>query len=352
MNTPITSPEPLVEVTRGAIVESVHRGHCVVVDGAGRVLAELGAPDAVTYVRSAAKPQQVVPLITSGAAERFRLNARELAVACGSHNGEEVHTRAALSILARAGLDASSLKCGPHEPYGREAAEALRARGEKPSAVHNNCSGKHAAMLALAVHLGAPPETYDLPESPTQRAVFRAVSRFTNIPAQELRFATDGCGLPAFALPLRAIALMHARLAAPPRDFDDATREACARVVSAVLAHPEMVEGDGELDTEIMRAAAGRLVSKVGAEGVYAAAVLPSERWPHGLGLACKIADGDRNDRARPRVAVELLRQLDLLPEELPQPLSKLADPVITNHRGDHVGQTRPAFRLSLAPTA
>jgi len=348
MSTPDTSPAPLLEVTRGPIVESVHRGHFVAVDGDGRVVASLGAPDAITYVRSAAKPQQVLPLITSGAAERFGVDAREIAVACGSHNGEEIHTRAALSILAKAGLDASHLKCGPHQPYGKEAAEALRARGQKPSAIHNNCSGKHAGMLALALHLGAPPETYDLPGGPTQREVFRAVSRFTDVPAEELRYGTDGCGLPTFALPLRSIALMHARLAAPPAGFDDATRQACARVVSSVLAHPEMVEGDGELDTEIMRAAGGRLVSKVGAEGVYAAAVPPSERWPRGLGLACKIEDGDRNDRARPRVAVELLRQLGLLPEQLPDPLAKLADLVIKNHRGDHVGRYRPAFHLQL----
>jgi L-asparaginase II len=347
MNIPDASPEPLVEVTRGSIVESVHRGHCVVLGGAGGVVARRGSPDALTYVRSAAKPQQVLPLITSGAAERFRLDARELAVACGSHNGEEAHTRAVLSMLGKAGLDASSLKCGPHEPYGKEAAAALRERGEKPSAIHNNCSGKHAAMLALAVHLGARPETYDQPGSPVQREVFRAVARLSGVPAEELRFAVDGCGLPAFALPLSAIALMHARLVAPPADFDDATREACARVVSAVHAHPEMVEGAGELDTEIMRAASGRLVSKVGAEGVYAAGVLPSERWPEGLGLAFKIEDGDRGDRARARLAVELLRQLGLLPDELPAALSELADPVIKNHRGDHVGRTRVAFQAS-----
>jgi L-asparaginase II len=346
MTIPDATPAPLVEVTRGDVVESVHRGHFVAVDGAGRVVAQLGSPDAVTFIRSAAKPPQALPLITSGAAERFGLDERELAVACGSHNGEEIHTRAALSLLSKAGLDASHLKCGAHEPYGKEAAEALRARGEKPAAIHNNCSGNHAGLLALSVHLGAPPETYDQPGSPAQREVFRTISRFAAVPAGELRFATDGCGIPAFALPLRAMALIHARLAAPPPDFDDATRAACQRVVSAMLARPELVEGDGELDTEIIRAAGGRLVSKVGAEGIYTAAVLPSARWPTGLGLACKIEDGDRGDRARPRAAVALLQQLNLLPDQLPDALAKLADPVVKNHRGDHVGRIRPAFRL------
>ncbi|HEV3468202.1 MAG TPA: asparaginase [Pyrinomonadaceae bacterium] len=344
MNIPDASSRPLVEVTRGSVVESVHRGHVVAVDGGGRVVARVGSPEVFTYVRSAAKPQQVLPLVTSGAAERFGLVESEIAVACGSHNGEPAHTEAVLSLLGRAGLDASSLKCGPHEPYGEEAAAALKERGERPSAIHNNCSGKHAAMLALAVHLGAPPDSYDRPGGPVQREVFAAVSQFAGVPAGDLRFAVDGCGLPAFALPLRATALMHARLASPPPEFGGRTREACRRVVAAMLAHPEMVEGDGELDTEIMRAAGGRLVSKVGAEGVYTAAVLPSERWPRGLGLALKIEDGDRGDRARPRAAVALLRRLGLLGEDLPRALSKLADPVIKNHRGDHVGEMRVCF--------
>lgn len=337
-----------MEVTRGSVVESAHRGHFVAVDGEGRVVARLGSPDALTYVRSAAKFHQALPLVTSGAADRFGISERELAVACGSHNGEPVHTGAALSLLGRAGLDAASLKCGPHEPYGKEAAAALKRRGESPTPLHNNCSGKHAAMLALAVHLGAPPESYDLPGSPVQREVFGVVSRFTGVPVEELRFATDGCGLPAFALPLRAIALMHARLAAPPAGLGEGARDACRRVAAAALAHPEMVEGDGELDTEVMRAAGGRLVSKVGAEGVYAAAVFPSERWPRGLGLAFKIEDGDRGDRARPRAAVAALRRLGLLGDPLPDPLARLADPVIRNHRGDRVGEMRPAFTLNV----
>lgn len=346
------TPEPLVEVTRGPVVESVHRGHFVAVDGDGRVVASLGAPGVVTYVRSAAKPIQALPLITTGGADRFGVEPHELAVACGSHNGEEIHTRAAASLLSKAGLDPSHLKCGAHEPYGKGAAEALRAQGRKPTPLHNNCSGNHAGLLALAVHLGSPPESYDQPGGRAQREVFAAIARFSGVAAGELRFATDGCGIPAFALPLRAIALMHARLAAPPRDFDDAERAACGRVVSAMLAHPELVEGDGELDTEVMRAGGGRLVSKVGAEGIYAAAVLPSGRWPAGLGLACKIEDGDRGDRARPRAAVELLRQLGLLPAELPGVLAQLADPFIRNHRGDHVGRYTPAFRLRLEETA
>ncbi|HYE16341.1 MAG TPA: asparaginase, partial [Pyrinomonadaceae bacterium] len=208
--------EPLVEVTRGGVVESVHRGHAVAVEGDGRIVARLGSTEAVAFVRSAAKPHQALPLVASGAADRFGLSPAELAVACGSHNGEPVHTAAVLSVLSKIGLDASALKCGAQEPYGKEAAAALRERGERPSALHNNCSGKHAALLALARHLGAPTASYDRPDSPVQRAVFRSVSLFSGVPVEQLTYGVDGCGLPTFALSVRTMALMLARFVAPP----------------------------------------------------------------------------------------------------------------------------------------
>jgi L-asparaginase II len=355
-----------VVVTRGSFVESVHRGHVVAVDGRGRVVAQLGSAGAVAYMRSATKPFQAMPLVASGAADRFGLNDAELAVACGSHDATPAHTEAVLSILKKAGLSVSDLKCGAHEPYSKETAAALRERGERPTALHNNCSGKHAGMLALALHLGADARTYDRADNPVQRAVFRAVSDFSGLPAEGLEYAFDGCGVPTFALTLETMARMFARLVAPPRAGDGAApaggdeaaepaRGAVAsnvarRVVGVMLAHPEMVEGDGELDTELMRAGAGRLVSKVGAEGVYAAGVLPCRRWPDGLGAAFKIEDGDKGDRARSPAAVELLRQLGALSdEEAASPaLSELARRTLKNHRGDEVGEVRPAFRLSL----
>jgi L-asparaginase II len=354
--------EPLVVVTRGSFVESIHRGHVVAVDGRGRTVARLGSSGAVSYMRSATKPFQALPLVSSGAADRFGLSAAELAVACGSHDATPAHTEAALSLLGKAGLNASDLKCGAHEPYSKEAAEALRRRGESPTALHNNCSGNHAGLLALAQHLGADIRTYDRPENPAQRAVFRAVSEFSGIAEGELEHATDGCGIPTFALSVETMARMFARLvAAAGSDVvgesggvtgESARRAVNAnvarRVVEAMTQHPEMVEGDGELDTELIRACAGRLVSKVGAEGIYAAGVLPCARWPDGLGLAFKIEDGDKGDRARPPAAVELLRQLGVLSdEEAAAPrLSKFARQTLKNHRGDEVGEVRTVFRL------
>ncbi|MBV9925183.1 MAG: asparaginase [Acidobacteria bacterium] len=337
--------EPLVLVTRGSFVESVHRGHLVASDGLGRRVAVLGSPEAVAFIRSAAKPFQAVPLVASGAAEAFGLEDRELAVACGSHDATPAHTETVESLLRKAGLDVSDLNCGPHEPYSKAAAESLKARGERPTAVHNNCSGNHAGMLALARHLGADVKTYHLPENPAQREIFRAVSRFSGVPAEELGYAVDNCAAPTFALTIGTVALMLARLVSPK---PPASADAARRIVGAMMAHPSMVEGEGELDTELMRAAPGRLVSKVGAEGVYAAGILPCERWPEGLGLACKIEDGDKGDRARPRIAVEALRQLGVLGKDELKSLSKFARETLKNHRGESVGEVRAAFQIPL----
>jgi L-asparaginase II len=259
-------------------------------------------------------------------------------------------------MLSKTGLSVSDLKCGAHEPYSHEAAEALRVRGEKPTALHNNCSGKHAGMLALALQLGAETSRYDQPDNPVQRAVFRAVSHFSGVDENELRFGTDGCGVPTFALTVRTMALMFARFVAAAGEVGDATPEAlrgavganaARRIIDSVLAHPDMVEGDGELDTELIRAGHVRFISKVGAEGVYCAGVLPCERWPRGLGLAFKIEDGDKTDRARPRAAVEALRQLGVLGERELDSLSKFTHKTLKNHRGDRVGEARPSFSLS-----
>ena len=345
-STRVPVPAALVEVRRGPVVESRHRGHVAAVDGDGRLVASLGEPETVTYLRSSAKPFQAVPLLTGGAAERFRLTEGELAIACGSHSGEDLHVETVARLLEKIGLDEGLLKCGVHEPFDRVTAERLRARGERPGILRNNCSGKHTGMLALSLHLGAPPELYDHPEGPVQQSVFRAVSQFSSMNVDEIALGTDGCGVPVFGIPVRAMALMYARLVAPPRDFDAETRQACARLTGAMNAHPELVGGTHErFDTEVMRAARGRLVSKIGAEGVYTAGVLPCERWPKGLGLAFKIEDGE-DRRSRSTIAIEALRQLGVLDEDAFKALSPYATFPVQNHRSEKVGQIRAFFRL------
>ncbi|HEX2268369.1 MAG TPA: asparaginase [Pyrinomonadaceae bacterium] len=339
--------EPLVEVRRGAITESRHRGHVVAIEPDGNIVGSLGAPHNVTFLRSSAKPLQALPLLTSGAAERFGFTDEEVALACASHNGEPIHTKIAESMLEKIGLGPEALHCGAHEPYSPEAAGVLRARNQLPNVLHNNCSGKHAGMLAVALQLGAPINSYETPENPVQRAIAQAVSDFTDVALEDLAVGVDGCAAPIFGVSIRAMALAYARLVSPPETFDKPTRAACERIVRVMMKYPELIGGTSErLDTELMRAAPGRVVSKVGAEGVYTAGVVPCERWPKGLGLALKIEDGD-DKRARPTVVIESLRQLGVLSGASLEAVSRYAFFPVKNRRGDVVGEIRAAFKLT-----
>ena len=341
-------PAPLVEVWRGPIIESRHRGHLTAVDGAGAPIAELGAPETVTYVRSSGKPFQAIPLVASGAADRFGFSEEEIAIACGSHSGEPVHVATVRSILGKIGLDESALRCGVHQPFSAEVVRELARNQQQPNVLQNNCSGKHAAMLALARHVGAPTETYDNWTNPVQQAIGKTVSQFADIPLDRIAIGTDGCGVPVFGIPVRAMALMYARLVSPPDSFDAHTRDACHRIVKAMIDFPEMVGGSKDrLDTELIKAGKGHLISKIGAEGVYTVGVLPSKEWPRGLGLALKIEDGD-DHRARPPAVIEALRQLGVLTDGELAALSSYAPTIITNRRGEQVGEARAAFTLQI----
>jgi L-asparaginase II len=336
--------EPLVEVKRGSITESRHRGHIVAVEPDGNIVASLGAPHNVTFLRSSAKPFQALPLLLTGAADHFGFTDREVALACASHNGEPIHTEVVASMLKKIGLGPEALKCGVHEPYSAEAAADLRARGEEPNVLHNNCSGKHAGMLAVALHLGAPIESYDSPASPVQKAIADVLAKFTEIAVTDMAVGVDGCGAPIFGITMKAMALAYAKLVAPPASFDQKTRDACERVVHVMTTYPELIGGTSDrLDTEMMRATRGRVVSKVGADGVYTAGIIPCKEWPKGLGLALKIEDGD-DKRARPPVAIESLRQLGVLRDESLEAVARYAFFPVTNRRGDVVGEITASF--------
>src|ERR1700682_3899368 len=275
-NSLAAGPASLVEVWRGPIVESRHRGHLTAVDAAGKSVAALGGPETVTYVRSSGKPFQAIAVIASGAADRFGFSEQEIGIACGSHSGEPIHVDTVRSMLGKIGLDESALKCGVHEPFSAEVARELTREQELPNVLQNNCSGKHAAMLALALHVGAATESYDDWHNPVQQMIATTFADFSGIPLQQLAVGVDGCGAPVFGVPVRAMALMYARLVAPER-FDAGTRNACKRIIRAMIDFPEMVGGSKDrLDTELIKAGAGRLISKIGAEGVYTVGVLPS----------------------------------------------------------------------------
>ena len=347
-NCPNGMSAPLVEVWRGPIVESLHRGHLIAEDRDGKTVASLGSPENITYLRSSAKPFQAIPLIVSGAADHFGFSQQEIAIACGSHSGEALHVETVRSMLKKIALEETDLRCGVHEPFSVDAARELARTGQPPSVLQNNCSGKHAGMLAVARHVGAPTESYDDPNNPVQQAIAKTVSQFSDVPLHAIAIAVDGCGAPVFGMSVRAMALMYARLVAPPESFDAPTRQACARIVKAMIDHPEMVGGSkNRLDTELIRAGRGRLISKIGAEGVYTVGVLPGREWPRGLGLAVKIEDGD-DHRARPPAVIEALIQLGVLHDNDLTTLSSFSPTPIMNRRGERVGEARAAFRLEV----
>ncbi|MGI8494756.1 MAG: asparaginase [Pyrinomonadaceae bacterium] len=339
--------EILAVVTRGETIESIHRGHLIIIDGSGETIASLGDPETVTFWRSSAKSFQAMPFLTSGAAERFGFPDDEIALACGSHSGEEVHVKTAGKMLERAGFSKSDLRCGVQIPFDEKRAKEMIRADEKPTQLHNNCSGKHAAMLAFAKHIGADVKNYENLENPVQQAILKCVAEFTDISESEIKLGIDGCAAPNFAIPVAAMARSFSRLVFPPESFDDETREACRRIVSATINYPQMIGGTNRLDTLIMQALRGKIISKIGAEGVYSAGVLPSPRWKKGLGIAFKIEDGD-DQRARAVVLIEVLRRLGILDETTDKTLREYSPIILKNRRGDAVGKVSARFDLGI----
>ena len=328
--------EALVEVTRGRRVESEHRGAIAVVDASGRLSAHVGDVNLVTYLRSSAKPFQLLPLIESGAADRFGFTDAELAVIAGSHSGEPRHVEAVQSILHKIGLSDDALQCGIHAPFNADAAKALKAASREPTILHNNCSGKHAGMLAQAIDRGLSTHDYLEPDHPVQITIRQRLAELGGITFDEIGVGVDGCSAPCFAMPLRAAALAFARLVG-------ARANGLQRVARAMLDYPEMVAGEGRIDTDVMRAVPDRLVSKAGAEGYHGMGLTQPDgsAW----GIAIKIADGDGKRGGHP-VIIEVLRQLGVLDDAALAALQSYRAWKITNHRGLEVGEVRANFKL------
>lgn len=308
-----------------------------VCDADGRLTAVVGSPGVVTFARSSTKPIQAVPLVESGAADRFGLTDDLLALCCASHNSEPRHVEGAAAILAATGLDESYLHCGPHPPNNRRIYEQIMREGRALTALYSNCSGKHAGMLALARHMNADSATYLQPDHPVQRAILNVLSDLSGVCAGEIRFGTDGCGVPAFALSMGGWARAFSRFAAP----DDSPRgRAMARISGAMRRYPGMVAGENRFDTELMEASGGTLMAKSGAEG-FLAVVMPGER----MALVAKSLDG--SERALFPAVIRALRQLGALSDEALTRLAGWAAPAIVNTRGEVVG--RIVSEISLA---
>jgi L-asparaginase II len=334
-------PVLLVEVTRGDRVESSHYGHIAVCDPQGNLAARLGDPDLWVCLRSMAKPIQALPLLTTGAVQAFEFGPEELALFSGSLNGQDFQVALVEKVLARLGLNAAHLQCGIHAPSHRPTAQALAKAGQAPSTLHNNCAGKHAAMLALCVHHGWPTAEYLDPQHPVQQLILQTISEVTEVPAEQVTIAIDGCGAPVFYVPLRRIAQAYAKFAAAAQDRLEASAltQAMATLIRACAAHPRLIAGDGRLCTDIMQALPGQVLAKTGAEGGYALALIKE-----GLGIAIKVSDG--HARGLNPTVIETLTQLNLVAPGIAAALVGYHRTIIKNHRKEMVGQVRPVFTL------
>jgi L-asparaginase II len=331
-------PELRIEATRGSLVESTHPVVVAVVAADGRLLASSGDPSLETWWRSAAKPFQSLPLVQDGVADRFGLDDEMLALACGSNSSEAAHVALAEAFMETTGVTESQLACGIHPPLSPDVARAVACGTASMTPAWSNCSGKHIGMLALARHHGWAAEGYQAAGHPVQQRVMAEVCRWTGVAAEHLKLSVDGCTAVCFGLPVRAMALAYARLAV---SADSAIR----RIAGAMMAHPLMVAGTGRLCTDLMAGMPGRIVAKVGADGIYCAAVPELE-----VGIALKVTDGD--SRSSGLSLLHVLRQLvERLSSgrqlEVPATVMARHGPqLILNTRGAVTGELRAAGTL------
>lgn len=329
----------LVEVTRGELVESIHRGAAVVVDSEGRIIARVGNPSFLTFLRSAAKPIQALPVVGSGAAAHFGFTLEEIALLMASHSGEEEHVRVGQQIMGKMGLGPEYLQCGTHPPLHSGSARALQAKGQSPTVFHCTCSGKHAGMLALARYKNWPLEEYYRPEHPVQREMLRTIADLAGLKPEEIPIGIDGCGVPVFALTLEKMALVYARFAAGSH-MTEKRAQACSVLQQAMSQYPGILAGTGRLATDLIKQTGAKFLAKDGNEGIFCIAV-PAKGW----GIALKIEDGHL--RAFGPAVVSLLNQLDLLTTAENEALAGYAYKKIKNYRNEVIGQIRPAFSLT-----
>lgn len=342
-----THYQPMIELTRGRIVESVHAGAVAVVDASGRLVASFGSPDAVTFMRSSSKPFQALLFVESGAAQAYGLTDRELAVMCASHSGTDEHVAVVAGIQRKTGVSEAELKCGVHQPYHEETLHRMIRTGEQPTPNRHNCSGKHTGMLAF-VHLRKENvgDYLDF-NHPLQRDILTAFAQMCGLDENQVELGIDGCSAPNFAVPLRHAALAYARLG-DPTGLPDRRANALNRLARAMTTNPDMVGGPARFDTDLMSLTGGMIVSKTGAEGYQGAALLPGAlgAGSPALGIAAKIADGDQPGRARSAVIIEVLRQLGALTAAQVEALGDHGAHPLYNLRHLPIGELRPTFTL------
>lgn len=349
--------QPVFELTRGSTIESVHFGSIAVVDINDRLSAEFGDPEAVTFLRSSAKPFQLVPFLKAGAGEYFNLSLPEVAIMCASHSGTDEHLAVVSGLQEKLGVQEGELLCGTHFPYDEQTAERMRKAELQPRPNHHNCSGKHTGMLGTWKLLTSRDATLTCPypyidyKHPIQEQITHTVAQICGIAEASLELGIDGCSAPNFAMPLSRAAFGFARLCDPlSANIDEPSLvTACQTIISAMTSQPVLVAGPGKFDTRLMQVAAGRLISKGGAEGYQAIGLLPEALGPGSpaMGIAIKVTDGDRRGTARPAVTLEVLRQLGALSVDDLEALNEFGPEFpVRNWQNLEVGVARPCFKI------
>ncbi len=339
--------QPLVELTRGPLVESIHFGAVAVADAQGRLVAHYGDPQAWANLRSSAKPFQALSMVEGGAADAFGLAEREIAIACASHSGTEDHMAVLSGMQTKIGVSETDLLCGTHYPMHEPTARAMRERGETPTSNRHNCSGKHTGMLANAKMRHFSIADYLNPEHPVQKVILQTFAEMVSLLPERIPVGIDGCSAPTFATPLTNAAQAYALLA-DPSGLPEKRAAALRRIANAMTAHPDMVAGPGRWDTIIMQVTGGRVISKGGAEGYQGMALRPGALGPASpaLGIALKVSDGDQGGRAVGTAALSVLVQLGALNAEEIVQLAAFDRRPLYNWRKLEIGEVRAAFSL------
>ncbi len=359
---------PIIEVTRGMVTESIHYGAVSVVSADGKLIASYGNPNTVTFLRSSAKPFQILPFLAMGGMQHFHLTLEEVALMCASHSGTDEHARVATSILSKIGASEANLQCGTHAPSDEVTYRRMFLAGQSPTPIRHNCSGKHSGFLCFATMLGESLDNYLDPTNKIQQHILKNFAAFCDLTVEDIQPGIDGCSAPVFAVPMRSAALGVARLV-DPRYAPAEMQKACQIVVKAMLTYPTMIAGPGKFDTRLMQAGSNRWISKAGAEGYQIIGILPGVLSPDspGIGITIKTSDGDLGRRTIPTeeptdpnelltvnsggrscslVAIEVLRQLGVLTPDVATAMRVFDRRPIRNFRKLVVGEIRPCFTL------
>ncbi|MCJ7789664.1 MAG: asparaginase [Candidatus Atribacteria bacterium] len=331
--------EVLIKIYRGNLIENIYRGDIAIVDKKGKSIFSVGDNKKITYWRSAAKPIQVMPVIYSGAADKYKLTAKEIAIMASSHNGEEKHIELIYKILDKIGLDEKALLCGAHPPFHKPTAKYLYKNKIKISPIYNPCSGKHVAQLTLCQYYGWRINDYYKLEHPVQQMILDVVVKMTEYPKEKIYLGIDGCGVPVFGLPIKNMSFAYTRIVNWELLFSE-YQQAAKRIFLSMIKYPDIVGGTDRFDTDLMRVSEGKLLAKSGADGVFCIGV----RNENGMGITIKMESG--NMKFLPLVVVQILYQLKILPKEKLNQLKKYCPLWMKNYRNGKVGKFISDFEL------